>query len=361
MATNDLYQSTFMPIFQRAETKIKESILVSFLMGLPLTPLRLKIDGIIKWAVSHVPPDLHDKTAYFRGLKVKSEQYILLYYKKPEIGYKLAKSELMQSLPKGHKPPIVDNPQQLFNFVSNKKNLWAEAKGNPNVVDYAKKLKKTLNDFANAPMTTAEKGKKPISLWQKAELDVRHQAQIEETQKLINEGVDLVWISSHPNCSKRCECWQGEVFSLTKHAKNPQTKVDKKFNYNKRSFEVGEVEGHKIYSLPDVMAVVDKYGYNNNIISGFNCRHRRTPYILGSSAPKEYTAQEIAKQRQIEANMREMEREIRNLKTRELFYTKIRDDNSARAYKNAWKSLEAKYKAYCESNGYAWYQYRINI
>lgn len=348
MATNDLYQSTFMPIFQKAETKIKTLILAAFLYSESVLTLRTKIDGVIKWVASQIPKELHDKNAYLRGLKKSSEQFILVYYKKPQGAYKSARQTLLNSVPQGKTPPTINNPQQLFNFTKNPNNMWAEAKGSPNVVDYPNVLKKKIQEFAQQPVTTYEPGKKPISLWQKAELDVRYEGQMEMLDKLKAEGVQYAWTSTHPDCSKRCAPWQGKLMDLTNHAKGP-------------NHQVTTLEGHPVYSLIDIMAKTDKYGYQNNIICGFNCRHRLIPYKPGKYGPKEYTDTDVKKQRAIEERIRAMEREIRKQKTRAILYEQMGEIKIAKSIKSRVKILISKYKAYCERNGYAWNEYRIKV
>ena len=348
MATNDLYQSTFMPVFQKAETKIKLLILAAFLYSESLTELRLKIDGVIKWVGTQIPKQLNNKMAYIRGLKATSERFILLYYKKPQIAYKVAKEDLLQSVPPGVKPPKIENPQQLLDFTSKPKDMWAEAKATPNIVNYPKEVKKKMEDLAQAPATTYEPGKKPISLWQKAELDVRYEGQMKMLDDLKAQGVQYAWTSSHPDCSKRCEPWQGKLMDLTNHAKGP-------------NHQVTTIDGHPVYSLVDIMAKVDKYGYNNNIICGFNCRHKLIPYKKGQYGPKEYTEQDVAKQRAIEEHIRLMEREIRKLKTQALLFEKSGQIKIAHAIRKRVNILVSKYKAFCESHGYSWNEYRINI
>lgn len=348
MATNDLYQSTFMPIFQKAETKIKLLILVAFLYSESLTSLRLKIDGVIKWVATKIPSELHDKSAYLKGLKTTSERFILLYYKKPQKAFTQTRKALLDSVPKGKEPPKVENPQQLLQITSNPKNMWAEAKGVPNIVDYPKELKKKLDQLAENPVTTSEPGKKPISLWQKAELDVRYEGQMKMLDDLKAQGVQYAWTSSHPNCSKRCEKWQGKLMDLNNHAKG-------------QNKQVTTIDGHPVYSLVDIMAQVDKYGYNNNIICGFNCRHKLIPYKPGKYGPEQYTEKDVAKQRAIEERIRVMEREIRKQKTRVELYKKIGEIKIAKSIANRVKILISKYKAYCEANGYSWNEYRIDI
>ena len=135
---------------------------------------------------------------------------------------------------------------------------------------------------------------------------------------------------------------------LTNHAKGP-------------NHQVTTIDGHPVYSLVDIMAKVDKYGYNNNIICGFNCRHKLIPYKKGQYGPKEYTEKDVAKQRAIEEKIRVMEREIRKLKQLALMYEQSNQIKIANTIRNRVKILISKYKAFCEANGYSWNEYRIKV
>lgn len=225
-----------------------------------------------------------------------------------------------------------------------------EAKAAVRVIDYPKRIKETMVRLAEDPMTTAEDGKKPISLWQKAELDIRHNEQMTKLQEQIDSGVEYAWLSSHPDCSKRCEKWQGKLVSLTKRA-------------TMSGFRVEKLDGIWVYSLPDIMDQKDKYGYNNNIISGFNCRHYTIPYEKGVKPVEKYTADEVKKEREINNNIRTMEREIRYLKTQVNNLSTMGDKYKVEIHKLnvIIKKKVAYYKAYCEANGYAWQPYRIKI
>ena len=344
MATNDLFQSTFMPIFQKAETKIKLLILAAFLYSETLLSLRNKIDGVILWVSKQIPKDLNDRAAYIRGLKVSSERFILLYYKKPQVSYKLAKQDLLNSVPPGKKAPSIKNPQELLDFTSNPKNMWAEAKATPNVINYPKEIKKRIEEMGKQPVVTHEPGKKPISLWQKAELDVRYEGQMQMLDDLKKEGVQYAWTSSHPDCSKRCQPWQGKLMDLTSHAKGT-------------NHQVTSIDGHPVYSLVDIMAKTDKYGYHNNIICGFNCRHKLIPYKPGQYGPEQYSQKDVAKQRAIEEHIRLLEREIRQMKSDAILFEKAGQIKIAKDINNRVKILVSKYKAFCERNGYAWNEY----
>ena len=244
----------------------------------------------------------------------------------------------------------VQIPKEVF--------VRAKAKGNVTIQDYAKKLKERMKELAEAPITTNEPNKKRISLWQKAELDIRHEKQMQMVEDARNSGDDLYYISSHPDCSKRCEKWQGCLISVTKHAENPQTSV-KTFNYNKKRFQVGTIDGIPVYSLKDIMACETGYGYNNNIISGFNCRHHLIKYQSGKSKPKEYSAEDVKRMREINDNIREAERHIRELKTEQEMYRQVGDK------KNYWRlnrdiiNAINELRKFCNENGFAFQEYRI--
>ena len=360
-ATDSLYQSTFLPIFQDAETKIKLLILGAFLILSSKRMLLAAIAGVIASVDKKIPEGLRDRKAYMDGLRRRSAFYVNQYYSLPKLKFEKVKSRLEATAPKGVTLPKIENPQQLMDFTKDKKNLWAEAKASPYVRNYPTEVQRKMDEFASIPMTTYEDGKKPISLWQKAELDVRYNKQMENLEELKNEGVQYAYLSSHPDCSKRCQAWQGSLVALNKRAESPQKTVDKKFNYRKLSFLIGKIDGKNVYSLPDIMDVVGPYGYNNNIYCGFNCRHRLIPYEPGKAAPNKYEEKDIKKQRAIEENIRRMEREIRYQKTRLAFYEKMKDEKIVQKLKKEIRIMVERYKAYCERNGYAWYEYRINI
>lgn len=350
-ATDNLYQSTFLPIFQKAETEIKSLIANAIYKNLSVFSLRSQIMVIIALTNKKVPQNIRDRKAYIDGLIDKSETYIARYYMPMMFKFSQASQMVRIATETTMKPILVTTPEQLLEISKTSaetRDLWAFQKGSPNVTWYDRELKKTMERLAADPITTYEPGKKPISLWQKAELETRYNKQMNMLDGLRSDGVQYCWISSHPNCSKRCQKWQGKLVSLDQGSMAP-------------GFVVGKLDGNTVYSLPDIMAQVDKYGYQNNIICGFNCRHKLIPYKPGTLPPEKYSAKEIAKERNIEMRMREMEREIRKLKTNEILSLKIKDSKSAKVFKARWQGLFENYKAFCEKNGYAWYQYRVNV
>lgn len=357
--TNPIYQSKILPIIQRAETEIKTLVLTAFLYAQPKAMLIGSILAILERVKKQLPTEFGDLSSYTNGLMLSAERMIMIGYNKPQLAYNIAKRSLESTAPY---PVNITSPKQLNDLITNKRDLWAEAKASPNVVDYPKQLKATINRLSEMPVVAQEDGKQPISIWQKAELDTRYEGQKKMLNDLKEQGVQLAYISSHPDCSKRCQTWQGALVDLNKVAISPSYKADKKgIHYQKSSFIVGREGRTPIYSLTDIMNCVDIYGYNNNIICGFNCRHRLIPYEPGRVAPTQYSDKEVTEQRNIELKIRELERKIRLLKTKEYLYNKSGDKLTANAYRRAWKNLFEVYKRYCEKNGYAWLKYRTEI
>ena len=353
-ATNNKLQSAFMPIFQSAENEIKRLIVLAFWLGLAKYSLRLKIIAVVKAVEKKLPKELLNKDAYINGMLRKSDLLIRDFYDKPQVNFRKTQEIVKKNIkPEEIKKELkIDNPKQLVDFINdnaNKKSMWAEQKAAVRVQDYPKRISQMMSQLAEEPMTTSEEGKKPISLWQKAELDIRHSEQMKKLQEQIESGVVYAWLSSHPDCSKRCEKWQGKLVRLTEHA-------------TMSGFRVKKMDGIWVYSLPDIMDQKDKYGYNNNIISGFNCRHYTIPYEKGVKPVEKYTADEVKREREINNKIRAMEREIRTLKSR-LNNLKALNDPK---YKVEIQKLNviikkkvADYKEFCEKNGYAWQPYRI--
>lgn len=338
-----------MPTFSNAEAKIKKLVIYAFWVGMTLTALRFQINEIIKQVKKDIPSDLHDKDAYINGLILSSNKLIADQQKATRLFNKTKK----YLVDKNGEVLHVKTPDELKKALSKmtpseKRNMWAEAKGVPTPENYDRQIKQFIKKVSDRPFVTHETGKKPISLWQKAELDVRYDKQMEMLTELLDQNVEYAWISSHPDCSKRCEKWQGKLVSLTKHA-------------TMSGFRVGKLDGHWVYSLPDIMAQVDKYGYHNNIICGFNCRHKLHKYTPNSSAPKSYTKEEVKQQRAIELKIRQMERNIRLLKMKYNDFIIIDDKKSAKELKKEINVAVANYKAYCEKNGYSWEKYRIDV
>ena len=142
-----------------------------------------------------------------------------------------------------------------------------------------------------------------------SEMNVRFQAYQAQKQKLISEGVKLVYVPPHSNCSKRCQPYQSRVYSLDGTS--------------------GSIDGLRYIPIEDAAENVTVQGkrdpsrtYYAGLFS-YNCRHRMRPYHEGQFIeviPNDV----IDSTRKIEQRQREMEREIRTLKEQRLYYRVIK-------------------------------------
>lgn len=364
--TNSVYQSQILPVIQKAETEIKKLVVYYGLLVKPRAQLLAKINGVIMAVNKRLPISLYDRESYIEGLKRTAMKLVAEFYDKVVARFNIIIGiMLIVGFKKQAKNPLklqklISEDSYTKEFIKRYEqniNVWAMQKGYPNVSNYPQEIKSRLNGVAKTQTVASEPGKKPITVWQKAEIDLRYENQVDMIDELKQKGVKLAWISTHPDCSHRCQAWQGCLVSLDLHAKNPQ-KAAKNYKYNKSSFIVGKVDGNTVYSLPDIQDVETGYGYKNNIITGFNCRHKLKPYTAGSVAPQEFSAKEIREQREINQNLRAMERKIRYLKQQAILYNSI-DKQKAQFYKKQAQKLTEQYKQYANKHGYAWYQWRI--
>lgn len=142
-----------------------------------------------------------------------------------------------------------------------------------------------------------------------SEMNVRFQAYKAQKQKLISDGVKLVYVPPHSNCSKRCQPYQGKVYSLTGQ---------------REQYDRGTAI--PIEDVAENVTVQGKRDPSRTYYAGlfsYNCRHRMRPYHDGQFLeviPKDV----IESTRKIEQRQREMEREIRTLKEQRLYYRVIK-------------------------------------
>ena len=126
-------------------------------------------------------------------------------------------------------------------------------------LEYEKEIQRRINEIAD--MTAKTDYTSRYSLRAGVEIDVRWEHNKKQIEDLSNAGVKLAWIDSHANCSERCQKWQGRLYSLDGSS--------------------GVQDGVSYVPLEEATEVVDKYGYRNGCLSGFNCRHKLIPYKKG--------------------------------------------------------------------------------
>lgn len=207
--------------------------------------------------------------------------------------------------------------------------------------DYMKQVESVYRDLATSEAKDSYSDK--VSLRNVAEMAERYRVKQDELLTLKEQGVDLVWISTHANCSERCERWQGKLYSI--------------------SGKSGVIDGIPYQPLSNAMdqwyTTKDGKRYRNGCISGFNCRHVLIPYKKGNK-PIEVSSETVEKYRAIEETQRAMERAIRE---QQAVAIGLKDINiaQARAYALESKVLYKKYADYCNKNKVATYPARCKV
>lgn len=213
--------------------------------------------------------------------------------------------------------------------------------GKPQVFDkeYGRQVEQVYDQLAKAePMYDAS-----ISLRNIAEMTVRYDRQIEQINRMIDKGVTLVITSTHANCSKRCEKWQGGHYTLD------------------GTYRV--VDGIQFQPLENAMNqyYTTKAGktYRNGHITGYNCRHYLIEYKKGVHQTP-VSAETVEKERKIDHTMRYMERQVREWRDRALMHKGGNKALYARAMYKA-KMYNQRYIEYARRNNRAYYPSRTEV
>jgi hypothetical protein len=318
----------------------------------PITEAKWRIDGVLNFVSDKLPKWIIDYSSYTRGVKITADLSLLTIYKPIAKGFeRLKKTKEAKEALIG-----VNTPRELMQLLSRKPNIldyakrqkWNKVHGNPNCKAYATKLRERIEQMAGKDPIGARKGKRPMSAFAKAELDLRHEEQMGKLDKLVAHGYRLCWISSHTDCSPRCAPWQGKLVDIVHKSDLPSHRMP----YKK--------DGYVVYSLKSIMEETDKYGYHNTIINGFNCRHRLIPYAKGSKPPRHVSEEERRREYAIGNKLREQERRIRYLKRKALLYNDF-DKKGARGYASEAQRLTKAYKSFALAKGFTAHDYRLEV
>lgn len=200
-------------------------------------------------------------------------------------------------------------------------------------------LDRLANQFALDPDDVSGRN----SLRNRAEMEVRYNAHLEQIADFRVKGVNLVICSTHADCSERCAPWQGRVYSLD----GTSGKTD---------------DGRYYVPLEQATDIfyTTKAGktYKNGLL-GFNCRHYLVPYKNGYRFPKPNAAVE-RRQYAITLKQRQMESNVRKWRTVALENKGIDVERYSFARKKAieWNK---KYIAYSETHRRAYYPSRTKL
>ena len=181
------------------------------------------------------------------------------------------------------------------------------------------------------------------SLRNRAEFEVRGQAQQDTIDGFKARGVKLVICSTHADCSERCRPWQGRVYSLD----GTRGRTD---------------DGREYVPLEEATDIyyVTKAGRQwKNGLLGFNCRHFLVEYKKGYYFPKP-NALEERKEYIITQTQRRLEENVRKWRTIavENKGVDLNRYKEARAKAIEWNK---KYIGYSKANDRAFYPSRTAL
>lgn len=185
-----------------------------------------------------------------------------------------------------------------------------------------------------------------VNLRNIAEMTVRYERQLERLEELKSDGVKLVWIEPHANCSERCEKYQGKLYSLD----GSTGKIDG-IDYRPLEYATNNPVDRYVTRAGKV--------YQNGCITGFNCRHQLIPYATGNR-PMPIPADVIARRRAIEQRQREMERDIRAQKRKAVLMRNVSPEAYNKAREKASRMTEL-YEEYSRKNDAAFSRERTSL
>ena len=185
-----------------------------------------------------------------------------------------------------------------------------------------------------------------------AEMSVRFNEYKRQKRELINQGVELVLVPSHANCSKRCQPFQGRVYSLNGTSG---------FIDGRHYIPIEEVSDNMTYTSKNTGRT-----YPCGLFS-YNCRHFMTPYQKGMNIER-IPDDVIERRRELEMEQRKMERNIRSMREKaelyRILYKHSKDEQMRKIARGAElkaRNLKAKYIAFSQENHIAYIPTRLQI
>ena len=215
------------------------------------------------------------------------------------------------------------------------------------IEDYQKRVNQEIMRIASQNVVLVNRKGHAISARNLAEMQVRFEEQVKDMDRLKEKGAKFVVATSHANASTRCQPWQGKIYILDAEVGSV---VIKDNHYDGEPKPIGKTpDGKDYYSLKEAMT----HGF-----LGYNCRHRLILYKPGMIMPKEYTANQISKERSIETTARSLERQIRVAKKRALLSS---DKEERKKFREKSKKLQDVYWQYCKEHDYPVAEWRTRI
>lgn len=342
------------------EIKVKEMILKAFMVAKDKRILYQQIVSFVENEIKKIKLD--DIEKYKKSIDYWTKFWISKYYNDYSNILMLALIQIERTGAKtdgmikytstGKKLPV---PFKIIDFMETKQSQLKEYPlASSKVANYYQEFKNVTesfiqNGFKEMPELVNGKIVHGRTLFAKTERQVRFEYHQEQLAELRAKGVQLVWINSHANCSKRCEKFQGKLYSLN----------------GTHGYTVEGYQYKPIEKAIDVYVFTKSGTVWKNGLFGFNCRHRMIPYVQGSIAPATIPAAVIEKQRKIDSIQRQMERQIFEMRKEAYLLRSVPSSSfclrKAKMLEKKATSLFKDYVSFSKANKRVWYPERCRI
>lgn len=210
--------------------------------------------------------------------------------------------------------------------------------------EYMKSYMSKVDEAARLLANDSVKDIDGLPLRLKSELYVRQQFHIEEMKNLRENNIEYVWISSHENCSPRCQPNQGRLYSM-----------------NGTNGVLDGIPYRPIEAATNIYVTTKKGKvYKNGTLSGFGCRHYTIPYERNGTRPPKLSDERVERAWAIEKEQRRLERAVFHLREKYYAFQGNNDVLSQKYYKAAANKKD-EYIEFCRENDIAWYPSRIRV
>lgn len=352
------YKAEYISLLNEVETKFKKIIVEDITNGVDVKKTSATLDRLIKEFGENIPDEYQEKKNMIRALQASKRKLYNEFKLQINPQWNQARKELSDRL-----GIAIYNQQQFFSaLLKNLKDIDANLvpdvtkettivfeRGTPYIANYYQQFTQAINDLAEnsiaepPPLLTKDKVKGAMSLRSLVEMNIRQNFHQEQFQNFRNNGEKLAWVSTHADCSERCEPFQGKLYSLDGSS--------------------GTIDGYSyepIEKATDIFVTTKNGRVWKNGLFGFNCRHRLIKYEPSVRPPLDYTSEEIAKDREINNRQRALERSIFKKKLEASLISDLFPDRAKSLRKSATQ-LNKVYEKFSKDNNRAFYPARVSI
>jgi len=220
------YGAEFLKKVSEVEVRMKQIIKDGVFAGLPTEEINKRLLKLIEKFSKEIPDDYRDKQKMIDALLYTRKELYNQFVNQVKPGFLEAKHALEQMLGIKIKDrneflralmvniKYVDQTKVEFVEAVQQRNPWAYEQGAPVILDYYKKVRLAIEEIAQSPIRAKQGKRSLLSLRSLAEMKIRDEYHKEQLRQFKERGVQFVFVSTHADCSERCEPWQGRLHSL---------------------------------------------------------------------------------------------------------------------------------------------------